>query len=83
MRVHVRLSEPFWRAVGQRELDLDLASGAQVGDLLSQLCQEHPALEREIAEAPLHVFIGDEEAFDNTPLAEDSRVHLVWAIAGG
>ncbi len=83
MRVYVRLSEPFWRAVGQRELNLELEAGARVGDLLAQLCQEHPALEREFAEAPVRVFIGDEEAGNHTLLAEENSVHLVWAIAGG
>lgn len=83
MRVSIRLGEPFWRAVGQRDLEADLPPGADVGALLAQLCREYPALEQELREAPPHIFTGDEEAHETTPLAEGSRVHLVWAVAGG
>ena len=83
MRVQIRLGEPFWRAVGQRNLMLNLNPGANVGTLLAQLYKEYPALEQELRETPPHIFVGDEEAIETTVLVDSSRVHLVWAVAGG
>ena len=83
IHIHVRLGEPFWRAVGQRELTVDLKAGARVTDLLARLCQQHPALERELAEAAPHIFIGEEEAQNDTLLTDGSWIYLVWPIAGG
>jgi molybdopterin converting factor small subunit len=83
MRVPVRLAEPFWRAVGQREIELTLPDGARVADLLAHLCQRHPALKAELVEAPPVIFIGEEEADENSDLREGCRVHIVWPVAGG
>lgn len=83
MRIHVRLAEPFWRTVGQRELSLELKERAQVTDLLALLRQRYPALGREMDEIIPHIFIGEEEASPQTPLTEGARVHLVWPVAGG
>ena len=83
MRVHVRLGEPFWRAVGQRNLEADLPPGTDLRALLAWLCREYPALEQEMREAPPHFFVGDEEAHEETLLADGNRVHLVWPVAGG
>ena len=83
MHIHLRLAEPYWRSVGSRELELDLSPGSRVRDLLEQLQDRHPDFSRELKECPPHIFIGDEEGTWETPLAEASRVHLVWPIAGG
>ena len=83
MQVHVRLAEPFWRAVGQRRLQMEVGLNARVSDLLALLCSQFPALETELAEASPHIFVGDAEASMDTGLKEGDNVHLVWPIAGG
>lgn len=83
MRVHVRLGEPFWRVVGQREVTVELPAGSRLADLLAHLRQAYPALDAELVEAPPLLFRGDEEAAPDDPLAPDDRVHLLWPIAGG
>ena len=44
MRIHVRLAEPFWRTVGQRDLELELEDSAAISDLLAVLQGRFPAL---------------------------------------
>ena len=83
MHVHVRLAEPFWRSVGERELSLDLDEGARVSDLLDLLTCRYASLKREFEEAHPHVFLGEEEVEVNAPLVEGCWVHLVWPLAGG
>ncbi len=83
MKVHVRLAEPFWRVVGQRNLDIELEDGAQVADLLTALKGRYPLLEQEFDEAPPTIFVNEEEMDANTLLPDDSHVHFVWPIAGG
>lgn len=83
MQVSLRLAEPFWRAVGQRELELELAKGSRVSDLLGLLHSRYPALEQEFVEAPPIVFVGEQEADMETVLKPRVQVHLVWAVAGG
>jgi sulfur carrier protein ThiS len=83
MQITVRLAEPFWRSVGQRNLELELAEGSSVADLLTILHQRYPALVKEFTETPPHVFFGEREVVPETPLTDGGRVHLVWPIAGG
>ncbi|MDH5506540.1 MAG: hypothetical protein OEZ02_04905 [Anaerolineae bacterium] len=81
--IHVRLAEPFWRAVGQRDLSLELNVPAQVNDLIGLLRTQYPALAREMDEAAPVIFIGDVEAGPDAPLADNNHVHIVWPLAGG
>lgn len=83
MQVTIRLAEPFWRAVGQRDLSLDLESDAQVSDLLAVLRGRYPALERELDDAPASIFVGEAEVDPQTILNPGDHVHLVWPVAGG
>ncbi len=83
MNIQVRLAEPFWRAVGQRNLEIKMEEGATVADLLTLLQKRYPALSQELVEAPPIIFVGDEDVEMETLLVEKERVHLVWAIAGG
>ncbi|MCP4424495.1 MAG: hypothetical protein GY803_08395 [Chloroflexi bacterium] len=83
MQIQVRLAEPFWRAVGQRNLTVDLAEGSRVKDLIHSLCEDCPALVQELADAPPQIFIEEDEATAETQLFAGNRVYLVWAIAGG
>lgn len=83
MKVEVRLAEPFWRSVGQRDLQLELGKNANLGDLLDILQKKYPALNAEMEEETYHLFINDTENGLNASLQEGDRVHIVWPIAGG
>jgi hypothetical protein len=83
MKISIRLTEPFWRIVGRRDVVLVMQEPADISDLLAALCERYPALESEIAVSPPIIFIGDREAGKKDMLAHQDRVHLVWAVAGG
>lgn len=83
MRVQVRLAEPFWRSVGKRDLQVELDKHATLGNLLSLLHQQYPALSTEMEAETYHIFINDTENGLDALLQEGDRVHIVWPIAGG
>ncbi|MBM3179852.1 MAG: MoaD/ThiS family protein [Chloroflexi bacterium] len=83
VKVYVRLAEPFWRAIGLREIEMDINPASRVDDLLVALREQYPSLGIEFDQTPPHIFIGDAEASRDSLLNEDARVHLVWPIAGG
>ncbi len=85
MKVTVLLGEPLWRQVGQRELEIDLAPSARVGDLVLQLATAYPALGPWLdgAEVPPTIFLDEAVADPMTPLHEGARPMLAWALAGG
>ncbi len=85
MRVHVRLGEPLWRQVNTREVELELPSGAVVGDMLEALGRRYPELQSYLVEAevPPTVFLADAMADLTTPLYDGARPTLIWAAAGG
>jgi hypothetical protein len=83
VKVYVRLAEPFWRAIGLREIEMDINPASRVDDLLVALREQYPSLGMEFDQTPPHIFIGDVEASRDSLLNEDARVHLVWPIAGG
>ena len=77
------MAEPFWRAVGQRDLVLELDQECRVDGLLARLQEAFPDLKRELLEAPPNIFIGEQEVGPDVLLAEGDRVYLVWPVAGG
>ena len=83
MNTFVRLAEPFWRSVGQRDLELNLDEGARVADVLKALIERYPALEKELASTPPHLFAEEQEASPETPLTDGCHVYLMWPVAGG
>jgi molybdopterin converting factor small subunit len=84
MQIHVRLAEPFWRQVGQRNITLELEQDSDtIGNLLDYLRQRYPALTDELEKAPPLFFIGEEEVDVKTSLVEGDQVHIVWPVAGG
>ena len=85
MKVTVLLGEPLWRQVGQRELEIDLAPSARVGDLVGHLAAAYPALGPWLdgAEVPPTIFLDEAVADALTPLHEGARPILTWALAGG
>jgi molybdopterin converting factor small subunit len=83
MKVNVRLGEPFWRVVGERNLVVALPEGGAVADLLALLEERYPGLADEMAEAPPQVLVDDREAGTAVPLSDGASVYLLWPIAGG
>jgi hypothetical protein len=83
VKIYIRLAEPFWRAVGLREIEMNMNPASRVDDLLVALREQYPSLNLEFDQTPPHIFIGDAEASHDSVLNEDARVHLVWPLAGG
>ncbi len=83
MKIHVRLAEPFWRAVGQRDIELTMDPASRADDLLIALREKYPALGVEFDQTPPHIFLDDVEVEPASFLTEGGRVHLVWPVAGG
>jgi len=83
VKVYVRLAEPFWRAIGLREIEMDINLASRADDLLVALREQYPSLGMEFDQTPPHIFIGDAEASRDSLLTDGAHVHLVWPIAGG
>lgn len=83
MNIRVRLAEPFWRSVGQRDLHVELGKHANLGELLGTLQKQYPALIAEMEAETYHIFINDTENGLDAALEEGDRIHIVWPIAGG
>lgn len=81
--IKVRLAEPFWRSVGERELLIEVDDATSINDLIEILVKDYPTLKAEMELSPPTVFIGDQEANSHTILMDGARVHLVWPVAGG
>lgn len=81
--IHIRLAEPFWRAVGLREIEMTINPASRADDLLVALREQYPSLGIEFDQTPPHIFIGEVEASRNSLLTNGARVYLVWPIAGG
>jgi molybdopterin converting factor small subunit len=83
----VRLRAPLSElAGGQRELELD---GATVAEVLQALEQEHPGVKGWILDEQgnirdhINVFVNKEYGQEETTLGPDDRVHIIPAISGG
>ena len=83
----VRLRAPLSElAGGQRELELD---GATVAEVLQALEQEHPGVKGWILDEQgdirehINVFVNKEYGREETTLGPDDRVHIIPAISGG
>jgi molybdopterin converting factor small subunit len=83
MKINVRLAEPFWRSVGQRDLTLEVDEGARVSDVVERLCILYPSLGKELAENPPLLFVDEHEVTPENLLVDGNRVYLMWPVAGG
>ncbi|HET7011607.1 MAG TPA: MoaD/ThiS family protein [Anaerolineales bacterium] len=85
MKVCVRLGEPLWREVGERETVVELPESARVADLVGRLVALHPSLAPWLQgdEVPPTIFLNDHVADQDTPLQDGDRPLLAWAMAGG
>ncbi|MBI3243043.1 MAG: MoaD/ThiS family protein [Chloroflexi bacterium] len=85
MKVTVRLGEPFWRAAGQREVVLILASAITVAQALEVLARQYPSLAAELNNGEIKpaLFINDEAASPESLLTDEATMHIVWPASGG
>lgn len=85
MKVQIHLGEPFWRAAGQRQVEVALAKNATVADAFDVLTKRYPALATEFnnKEALPALFLDDEVAHLDSRLAEGAKLHVVWPVSGG
>lgn len=79
MKVRLRLFAALREQVGLDELELDLAPGATVDDLLTRVCGIHPVLRgRSFAIAVNHSYTGRDRS-----LAAGDEVALIPPVSGG
>ena len=85
MRVTIRLGEPFWRAAGQRVAIIALGESATVAQAIAVLARRYPSLAPELNSDEIKpaLFVNDEEARPESPLAEGATLHIVWPVSGG
>jgi molybdopterin synthase sulfur carrier subunit len=94
MNVVVRIPTPLRGDVdGAAKLDVDVAAGATIADLLNQLATDWPALERRIRDERralrqhVNVFVGADNVRDldeqATTLHDGAEVSVIGAISGG
>jgi sulfur-carrier protein len=81
MRIAVRLGSGLSRLAGRSRLELDLADGATVGDLLDRVAGDRPELSSGMPSV-LTVVRGSQVAGDRV-LSEGEEVALLIPIAGG
>jgi molybdopterin synthase sulfur carrier subunit len=94
VNVVVRIPTPLRSYVaGAAKVDVPLADGATISDLLDQLGEDWPALERRIRDEQrvvrqhVNVFIGADNMRDlaeqATTLTDGAEVSVIGAISGG
>ena len=94
MNVVVRIPTPLRGYVaGAAAVDVPLADGATIGDLLDRLGHDWPALERRIRDEQrgvrqhVNVFVGADNMRDlaeqATTLTDGAEVSVIGAISGG
>ncbi len=85
MKIVVKLGEPLWREIGEKQVTLDLQLDATIEDLISELADQYPALQEFLdqAEIPPTVFLADELVNCETKLKERDSPTLIWAVSGG
>ena len=94
MNVVVRIPTPLRSYVaGAAKVDVPLADGATVGDLLDQLGHDWPALERRIRDEQrvvrhhVNLFVGADNMREldgqATTLTDGTEISVIGAISGG
>jgi molybdopterin converting factor small subunit len=85
VKITVRLGEPFWRTLGERQTVIALLPEATVSEALEILSRRCPALaaEWDQAEAKPALFLNDEMAQPDSQLSDGSTLHILWPVSGG
>lgn len=81
MKVRARFFTSFRDAVGQRELELEVAEGATVAGLLAQLQEEYPKLAG--FGRDLMVAVNTEYSELDHPLSAGDEVAFIPPVSGG
>jgi sulfur carrier protein ThiS len=91
--VEVKLGDPLWKAVGQRQISLELANGASVDDALMSLRTAYPQFEAALAAGgtrlgvPFHFFVNRKLVKDGDltqhRLKRGDTLHILAPIVGG
>jgi molybdopterin converting factor small subunit len=93
MRVSLKLGDPLWRAVGKRELTLDLPDGSSVDDALGALASSYPDAGKEMrlgtTESDFYysLFVNDRLVLfanrQKSPLRDGDVISVLLPLAGG
>jgi sulfur carrier protein ThiS len=93
MVIQVKMGEPLWKAVGRRQIDLELGDRATVADALAQLRNDYPgfgtALEAGGSQpgVPYNYFVNrkwvKDRDLERHVLEEDDRLYILAPIVGG
>ncbi len=93
MEILVRLDEPAWRLVGQRELNVRLnGETGTVADVIGELAKHFAGLEAELRGQtgdfiPYSLFLNDESVrwkdVDRARVKDGDRLRVILPIAGG
>jgi molybdopterin converting factor subunit 1 len=81
VRVRVRLFASLRDVVGERELELELAEGATVGEAWTHLVERHPALGPR--RGSLTAAVNRRYAPWATPLGDGDEVVFIPPVSGG
>ena len=93
MRIVVKMGDPLWRAVGQRQIELELADGVSLADALASMQTTFPdfgmALEAGGTRlgVPFNFFVNRKlvkaDDLAQHRLKEGDRLHILAPIVGG
>ncbi|MCL5961285.1 MAG: MoaD/ThiS family protein [Chloroflexi bacterium] len=94
MRVHVKLTEPIWRTIGARDIEVEMpGEQATVGAVLGSLAKEHPKFAEEIYSGSglgdyyYGLFLNDRAVNlgqrDDVLARDGDEVFILLPIAGG
>jgi molybdopterin converting factor small subunit len=93
MEILVRLDEPAWRLVGQRNFSIHLdREAATVADAIGELTRRYAGLDTELRGqtgdyVPYALFLNDEQVrwseIEHTRISEQDRLRVLLPITGG
>lgn len=93
MQIEVKMGDPLWKAVGQRQISLELADGASVANALAHLRAAYPdfgsALEAGGTRlgVPFHFFVNRklvrDRDLDQHKLKAGDTLYILAPIVGG
>ncbi len=81
MKIHVQFYAQLRDLVGMRELDLDLAEGATVNDLLEKIYAQQPALR--LHDKSILIGAGMEFVDRNYELKPNEEIAIMPPVQGG
>ena len=94
LAVKVKLYATLRQIAGQKTIDVDLAAGATVADLLDAVLARHPEMKTDLLDENgdlfphVHLFVNGQDAplleqALETPIASDDEIDLFPATGGG